>query len=216
MSALHLVLPRLQAMATGTRGLHVAGSIASAINTMQVNTMTDREPAQTFAPGRRKGPHSLRLVQAQAAAVSQAPALPMPAPRALPVRPQPQLAFYRKYTEAMLRRYLSMSMAAGRVPSLLGRDLFRGNVSHRTVTGFDDVIIFVEDVNKCLAKLEPTQRFFVRKIAMEGYTQGETAALRGLPLRSVIRRYTEAIDKLTRLFLERKLLQEMGDVDLED
>ncbi len=208
MSALHLVLPRLQAMATGTRGLHVAGAIARA-----VKTITELEgapaPAQVFVPGQRKGPHSLRLVQARAEAHA------IPAPRALPVRPQPQLAFYRKYTEAMLRRYLTMSMEAGRVPSLLGRDLFRGNVSHCTVTGFDDVIIFVEDVNKCLSKLDPVQRFLVRKIAMEGYTQGETAALRGLSLRSVIRHYIEAIDKLTRLFLERNLLTAMGDPDLE-
>lgn len=210
MSAALLILPRLQAMATGTHGLRKsAGALARTVHVL-ARLEPARLPRETFVPGRRKGPHSLRLVQAHAVDPVQAPA-----PRALPVRPQPQLAFYRKYTEAMLRRYLTMSMEAGRVPSLLGRDLFRGNVSHCTVTGFDDVIIFVEDVNKCLAKLDPVQRFLVRKIAMEGYTQGETAALRGLPLRSVIRRYTDAIDRLTRLFLERNLLTEMGDPDLE-
>lgn len=34
--------------------------------------------------------------------------------------PEPQVAFYRKYTEALLRRYVRMSMEAGKVPSLLG------------------------------------------------------------------------------------------------
>jgi hypothetical protein len=33
----------------------------------------------------------------------------------------PELAFYRKYTEGMLRRYVRLSMEAGRAPSLLGR-----------------------------------------------------------------------------------------------
>ncbi len=35
--------------------------------------------------------------------------------------PKVELAFYRKYTEGMLRRYLRLSMLSGRVPSLLGR-----------------------------------------------------------------------------------------------
>ncbi len=199
MSALQLVLPRLWATASLEQA---ADAIAR------------REPAQTFAPGRRKGPHSLRLVQARAAEPGPQPVV-LPAPRALPVRPQPQLAFYRKYTEAMLRRYLKLSMEAGRVPSLIGQDMFRGNVSHCSITGFDDVVIFVEDVNKCLAKLDAGQRFLVRKIAIEGYTQGETAAMKGISLRSVLQHYTGAIDKLTQIFLERKLLNAMGDPDLE-
>lgn len=32
----------------------------------------------------------------------------------------PELAFYRKYTEGLLRRYVKMAMEAGRAPSLLG------------------------------------------------------------------------------------------------
>ena len=38
----------------------------------------------------------------------------------------PELAFYRKYTEGMLRRYVRLSMEAGRAPSLAGsRDVSR-------------------------------------------------------------------------------------------
>ena len=65
-----------------------------------------------------------------------------------------RMAFYRKYTEAMLRRYQTMSMEAGRVPSLLGRELFRGHVTSHTVHSFEDVVIYVHDVEKCLAKLD--------------------------------------------------------------
>lgn len=217
MSALQ-VLPRVWATASVT-STPVSSERAKRSLAHAAGMLHPRPAAQPFAPGRRKGPHSLRLVQARAADPAAQLALVAkpqfhPAPRALPVRPQPQLAFYRKYTEAMLRRYLKLSMEAGRVSSLIGQDLFRGNVSHCAVSGFDDVVIFVTDVTRCLDTLEPGQRFLVRSIAIEGYTQGETAASRGLPLRSVIRRYTEAIDHLTRLFLDRRMLQEMGDPEL--
>jgi len=59
--------------------------------------------------------------------------------------PPCELAFYRKYTEAMLRRYVRLSMAVGRVPSLLGRELFRGHVSSYRMTNFEDVVVFCFD-----------------------------------------------------------------------
>ena len=55
--------------------------------------------------------------------------------------PRKQMAFYRKYTEAMLRRYVAMSMEAGRTPSLLGRELFRGKVTSYNVRSFEDVVM---------------------------------------------------------------------------
>lgn len=55
--------------------------------------------------------------------------------------PEPQVAFYRKYTEAMLRRYVRMSMEAGKVPSLLGREMFRAKVTSYRVESFEDVVI---------------------------------------------------------------------------
>ena len=67
-------------------------------------------------------------------------------------------AFYRSYTETILRRYSKMSMEAGRVSSLLGRELFRGDVTSYKVHSFDDVVIFVHDVEKCLAKLDNGQQ----------------------------------------------------------
>jgi DNA-directed RNA polymerase specialized sigma24 family protein len=73
-------------------------------------------------------------------------------------------------------------------------------------------VIFVEDVAKCLTQLDPGQRHLVRRISLEGYTQGETAAMLGIPMRTVVRRYADATDRLTRLFLERKLLKPKVDV----
>jgi predicted DNA-binding protein (UPF0251 family) len=140
----------------------------------------------------RRPPHRLQLVRA-AAEELQAPV--------------PELAFYRKYTEGMLRRYQTMSMEAGRVPSLLGREMFRGKVTSYKVRGFDDVVIFTHDVGQCLKRLTPAEQHLIRRIALQQYTQGETAAMLGVSLRTVVRRYAGALDALTRLFLERKMLE---------
>jgi hypothetical protein len=70
-------------------------------------------------------------------AFSQGPCLPMATTRP----PEPNLAFYRKYTEALLRRYVRMSLEAGRVPSLLGQEMFRAKVTHYRIASFEDVVI---------------------------------------------------------------------------
>lgn len=40
--------------------------------------------------------------------------------KATATEPRAEVAFYRQYTEGMLRRYMYRSMEMGRVPSLLG------------------------------------------------------------------------------------------------
>lgn len=114
--------------------------------------------------------------------------------------------FYRSYTETILRRYSKMSMEAGRVSSLLGRELFRGDVTSYRVHSFEDVVIFVHDVEKCLAKLDSGQQQLIQRIAIQEYSQGEAAEMMGLSLRSVLRRYGESLDRLTQLLLEAGLL----------
>ncbi|HWW96782.1 MAG TPA: hypothetical protein VNY74_03760 [Edaphobacter sp.] len=122
-------------------------------------------------------------------------------------RTAPEMAFYRKYTEGLLRRYVRLSMEAGRAPSLLGREMFRGNVTNYSVQGFDDVVIFVHDVESCVKLLDEGQQHLIRRITLQEFTLEETASLLDLPLRTVIRRYWRAVDALTEVFLERKLLQ---------
>ena len=151
------------------------------------------EPVSTTTGVKRHG--RLQLVREQQVT-------PEPAAAA-----NPELAFYRKYTEAMLRRYMKLSMEGGRAPSLLGRELFRGKVSDYKVRSFDDVVIFVHDVEKCLDKLGMGQQALVRRIALQEYTQEEAAVLLRLRPTTAVRRYSEALDELTEMFLERKMLE---------
>jgi len=128
------------------------------------------------------------------------------------VRPKPELAFYRKYTEAMLRRYMRLSISVGRMPALLGHDAFRGKMSTYRVTSFEDSVIFVYDVEKCLKKLDGFSQELIRRISIQEYTQGEAAGLLHVSLRTVVRKYGEAVDMLTQIFMDRRLL----DVDPMD
>ncbi len=120
-----------------------------------------------------------------------------------------QLGFYRKYTEGLLRRYLRLSMETGKVPSLMGKEMFRAKVTHYVVHGFDDMVIFVHDMEKCLAKLTDGKRLLVERIALQEYTQLEAAQMLGLKPRTLVRRYEDAIDALTQILLDRKLLLPM-------
>lgn len=119
----------------------------------------------------------------------------------------PEIAFYRKYTESLLRRYLRCSMEAGKVPSLLGKEMFRAKVSSYRMESFEDIIIFITDIDRCLGRLDEDQREIVARITLQEYTVQETAELTGLSPRTIIRRYGQAIDRLTRIFLSVEMLQ---------
>src|SRR5271163_3919565 len=60
---------------------------------------------------------------------------------------------YRESTIALVRRYARASVEVGRLPSLLGRDLFCSRVSSRTRRNFEDVVIFVADMERAIERL---------------------------------------------------------------
>lgn len=126
-------------------------------------------------------------------------------------KPAVELAFYRKYTEGTLRRFMYRSMEIGKVPSLLGEFAFRGKSSNRKGYTFEDSVIFVHDVERCLRVLDPMERELVSRIALQEYTLAETASSTRTSVRSTVRRYELALDRLTEIFLRRELMQVPGD-----
>jgi Sigma-70, region 4 len=124
-----------------------------------------------------------------------------------PSQPKVELAFYRKYSEAMLRRYMRISMQPGRTPSLLGRELFRGDASHTAMTTFEDGVIFCVDVERCLAKLRPLDRRLIQRIALQGHTPQEAAPLLGMSFRACYIHYYQGLDRLTEVLLASRLLE---------
>jgi len=120
--------------------------------------------------------------------------------------PDVSFAFYRKHTERMLRRYLYASMLVGRAPAILGEPIARGWASSRRVKTFEDAVIFVLDVERCLDKLGEMDRTLLSRITLQEYTHAETADLLGYSVRAIGYKYPMALDRLTELLLQAGLL----------
>lgn len=121
-------------------------------------------------------------------------------------RPAASLAFYRRHTESMLRRYLYASMQVGRAPSILGDPVGRGWASSRPVRTFEDALVFVLDVERCLKRLDLLDRQILSRVVLQAYTHDETAVLLGMSVRTVANRLGRALDRLTEQLLDSRLL----------
>ena len=123
-------------------------------------------------------------------------------PEDLPI----SLAFYRRHTESMLRRYLYASMQVGRAPSILSEPISRGWASSRPVRTFEDAVIFVLDIERCLDTLGSLDRQLLSRIVLQEYTQPEAATLLGMSVRTVSTKFQQALDRLTQKLLDTGLL----------
>lgn len=126
----------------------------------------------------------------------------------------PDLWLYRERTLGMLRRYQRLSVEVGRLPSLLGREFFRTRVTSYHAGTFEDAVIFVHDVASGLAQLGGFEHKLIARIALQDYTQHETARLLGCWRRTVGRRFPEALDQLTEIFLDAGLLIRLPATDV--
>ena len=131
---------------------------------------------------------------------------PKPAVKAPAAEPLVSLGFYRKHTESLLRRYLYASMQVGRAPNILGDPIARGWCSSRPIRTFEDAVIFVLDVEKCLDQLGALDRMMLSRIVLQEYTQTEAASLLGMGVRTISYKFPAALDKLTEKLLQSGLL----------
>ena len=118
-----------------------------------------------------------------------------------------EFSFYRDHTLLLLRRYFRLSLQTGRVPSLLGREIFRARISFYRARTFEDAVIFVHDIERCLEQLDGSSRQLIARIVFQEYTEEETAQALGHPLRSIERHFLLALDKVTEQFLEAGVLR---------
>jgi len=133
-------------------------------------------------------------------------ARPRTEPAAAQAEPPVNLAFYRRHTENLLRRYLYASMQVGRAPSLLSDPVARGWASSRRIRTFEDAVIFVLDIEKCIGQLGSLDRAMLSRIVLQEYTQAETAVLLGMSIRAISYKYPLAVDRLTEKLLAASLL----------
>lgn len=129
------------------------------------------------------------------------------------IAPNPDLWLYRESTVRILRRFLRLSLATGRVPSLLGREIFRAKISHCRLPTFEDAVIFVHDVERCLESLDDLSRQLIARITLQEYTQEEAADLLHYCRRTIIRKYADALDNLSEIFLSVGILEPLVSVE---
>jgi DNA-directed RNA polymerase specialized sigma24 family protein len=123
---------------------------------------------------------------------------------------QADLWLYRDRTVALLKRYARASVEVGRLPSLLGREFFRARVTSYSMASFEDVVIFVYDMEQALNRLGPLEKKLIAMNVVEEYTQGEIARLLGCTRRWIEFRIPEAIDEMSRILLDSGLMREMA------
>ena len=114
---------------------------------------------------------------------------------------------YRARAVTMLRRYMRYSIETGRVPSLLGREFFRTQVTSYTVVTFEDRVIFVHDMETCLNKLDEFSRQLIARHILQEHDQAATARLLGCAERTVRSYVPIALDVLTEILLDVGLLE---------
>jgi hypothetical protein len=118
-----------------------------------------------------------------------------------------RLRTYRGRTVAMLRRYMRYSIETGRLPSLLGREFFRTNVTSYTVVTFEDRVIFVHDMESCLGRLDEFSRELIARHVLQEHDMEGTARLLHCNEKTVRRLAPAALDQLSEILLGRGLLE---------
>jgi hypothetical protein len=119
---------------------------------------------------------------------------------------------YRNRTVAMLRRYMKYSIETGRLPSLLGREFFRTQITKYQVTTFEDRVIFVHDMERCLDRLDEFSRQVIARHFLQEYDQAETGRLLQCTERTVRTYIPIVLDMLSEILLEVGLMDRL-DLD---
>ena len=121
-----------------------------------------------------------------------------------------ELSLYRGETAALLRRYVRASVEVGRLPSVLGREFFRSKGSSNTNRNFEDVVIFVTDMERAIDKLTALDKKLLFMNVLEEYYIPDMARLLSCNERTVRRGLQNALDNLSELLLAGEMMGEIG------
>src|SRR5450755_3366248 len=77
---------------------------------------------------------------------------------------------FRGQTLAIVRHFFEISCQVGRLPSILGREFFRAKVSHHGIPSFEEQAVFVHDVERALARLNPQSLEVISMVGLYQYS----------------------------------------------
>jgi len=124
------------------------------------------------------------------------------------IDPRPEILCYRGQTFAIVRHFFEISSQVGRLPSLLGREFFRARVTHHAIPSFEDQAVFVRDVELCFARLSESHAEMITLVALFSFSRDEVAEMLRASRTWVNHRVAEALDALSEIFLQARLLRE--------
>jgi hypothetical protein len=127
----------------------------------------------------------------------------------------PDIWLYRKKTWSLLRRYMQWSLEAGRLPSLLGRELFRAKITAYSSTTFESRVIFLHDMERCLDRFEDFDRQLIARVCLQQYDHDAAARILRCTRKTIERRLPELIDELSEAFLKAELLDRLPETNEE-
>jgi DNA-directed RNA polymerase specialized sigma24 family protein len=130
-----------------------------------------------------------------------------PPPSVLFGETEMELSPYRRRTVALLRRYARASVEVGKVPSLLGREFFRTRVTSYTMRNFEDVVIFVTDMERAIERLSILAKKLLAISILEEYDIVEVARMFGCTPRNVRRLLQDALDELSQILLAGGMME---------
>jgi hypothetical protein len=134
----------------------------------------------------------------------------MKPPKAPHLPPPLQFSVYRGNCIALLRRYFCMSIEVGRLPSILGRECFTTRVEDYHTHSFEDTVVFVIDVERCLDRLYLFDKELIACIILQEYAEDEAMKILHCSRRTIERRLPDALDFLTDAFLQNGMLNFIG------
>jgi hypothetical protein len=173
----------------------------------------DEKPSEEYLPRQHFPAHQSPEHPFPAKAAEATPEIPEPIaeapppPRGVEEDRERQRRTYRGRTVAMLRRYMRYSIETGRMPSLLGREFFRAKVTSYTVVTFEDRVIFVHDIEKCLERLDEFSRQLIARHILQEHDQVATAKLLHCTERTVRTYIPIVLDVLSEILVDVGLLE---------
>jgi hypothetical protein len=101
------------------------------------------------------------------------------------------------------------SIETGRLPSLLGREFFRAKVTTYTVVTFEDRVIFVHDMEKCLERLDEFSQQLIARHILQEHDPCATAKLLHCNEKTVRRYMPVVLDVFSEVLLDVGLMKRM-------
>lgn len=121
-----------------------------------------------------------------------------------------QLPTYeRARTMALLYRFFRTALQLGRMPSLLGREVFRTRMHSLPARAFEDSVLFVCDVERCLRALEPMDQRLVAFCILEDHSEWEASRCFHRSQSDISRRLGQTLDLLHETFCRIGLLNRL-------